>query len=89
MAIEDKVKLVVVRRDSPHIEVQLGIYPSKDAALPAFKELIAKEDTLRAIIDPVEVERTAENFAAYQSPDPCPSSPSQDWTKAKNLDTRR
>jgi hypothetical protein len=69
MAIEDKVKLVVVRRGSPDIEVQLGIYPSKNAALPAFKELIAKEDTLRAIIDPVESERSGENFASYQKPD--------------------
>jgi hypothetical protein len=36
MAIEDKVKLVVVRRDSPDVETVLGTFPTKDAALPAF-----------------------------------------------------
>jgi hypothetical protein len=47
MAIEDKVKLVVVRRDSPDVETVLGTFPTKDAALPAFRELIGKADTLR------------------------------------------
>jgi hypothetical protein len=32
--IIDKVKLVVVHRDSPDVETELGIFPSKDAAMP-------------------------------------------------------
>jgi hypothetical protein len=44
MTIVDKVKLVEVRRDSPDIETDLGTYPSKDAAMPAFQEAIAKDD---------------------------------------------
>ena len=56
---------------APDVQVQLGIFPSKDTALPEFRELIAKNDTLRATIDPVEGERTESNFASYQwSPDP-------------------
>jgi CreA protein len=39
--IVDKVKLVVVHRDSPDIETDLGTYPSKDAAMPAFQDAIA------------------------------------------------
>jgi hypothetical protein len=35
-SIIDKVKLVVVHRDSPDVETELGIFPSKDAAMPAF-----------------------------------------------------
>jgi hypothetical protein len=66
MAIEDKVKLVVVRRDSPDVETVLGTFPTKDAALPAFRELIGKADTLRATIEPVDGDRTADNFASYQ-----------------------
>jgi hypothetical protein len=66
MALEDKVKLTVVRRGAPDIEVQLGVFPSKDAALPEFRELIARDDTLRATIDPVEGERANNNFACYQ-----------------------
>ena len=50
-----KVKLTVVRRDCPDIEVQLGFFPTKEAALPEFKEVIARDDTLRAIIDTVVV----------------------------------
>jgi hypothetical protein len=65
MTIE-KVKLLVVRRDAPDVEVQLGIFPTKVAALPEFRELIAKDDTLRATIDPIEGERTEANFASYQ-----------------------
>jgi hypothetical protein len=71
MALGDKAKLTVVRRRAPDVEVQLGIFPSKDAALPEFGELIAKDDTLRATIDPIEGERAESNFASYrQSPDP-------------------
>jgi hypothetical protein len=55
MTIE-KVKLIVVRQSAPDVEVQLGIFPSKDAALPEFRQLIAKGDTLRAAIDPIEGE---------------------------------
>jgi hypothetical protein len=66
MAIEDKVKLVVVRRDSPDVETVLGTFPTKDAALPAFRELIGKADTLRATIEPVDGDRTEDNFASYQ-----------------------
>jgi hypothetical protein len=70
MALEDKVKLTVVRRGAPDIEVQLGVFPSKSAALPEFRELIARDDTLRATIDPVEGERAENNFASYpRSPD--------------------
>jgi hypothetical protein len=65
MTIE-KVKLIVVRQTAPDVEVQLGIFPSKEAALPEFKELIAKGDTLRAAIDPIEGERTEANSACYQ-----------------------
>jgi hypothetical protein len=65
MTIE-KVKLTVVHRSAPDVEVQLGIFPSKDAALPEFRELIAKSDTLRATIDPIEGERTEANSASYQ-----------------------
>jgi hypothetical protein len=66
MTIVDKVKLVVVRRDSPDIKTELGTYPSKDAALPAFQAEIAKDDTLRATIEPVEADATPENSASYQ-----------------------
>jgi hypothetical protein len=66
MTIVDKVKLVVVRRESPDIETDLGTYPSKDAAMPAFQEAIAKDDTLRAAIEPVETNSTPENSASYQ-----------------------
>jgi hypothetical protein len=65
MTIE-KVKLIVVRQSAPDVEVQLGIFPSKDAALPEFRQLIAKGDTLRAAIDPIEGERTEANSASYQ-----------------------
>ncbi len=64
--IVDKVKLVVVHRDSPDIETELGIFPSKDAAMPAFQKAIAKEDTLRAKIEPVEAKASRENSASYQ-----------------------
>jgi hypothetical protein len=66
MTIVDKVKLVVVRRESPDIETELGTYPSKDAAMSAFQEVIVKDDTLRATIEPVEAEATPENSASYQ-----------------------
>jgi hypothetical protein len=33
ITIVDKVKLVVVRRDSPDIETELDTYPLKDAAV--------------------------------------------------------
>ena len=66
MTIVDKVKLVVVHRDSPDIETELGIFPSKDAAMPAFQDAIAKDDTLRATIEPVEAKATKENSASYQ-----------------------
>jgi hypothetical protein len=46
MTIVDKVKLVLVQRDSPDVETALGIFPSKDAAMPAFHEAIAKHDPL-------------------------------------------
>jgi hypothetical protein len=64
--IVDKVKLVIVHRGSPDIETELGIFPSKDAAMPAFQEAIAKHDPLRAKIEPVEAESTSENSASYQ-----------------------
>jgi hypothetical protein len=67
MSIVDKVKLVVVHRDSPDIEIQLGTFPSKDAAMPAYKEAVAKHDTLRAAIEPVDADATPENSASYQS----------------------
>jgi hypothetical protein len=70
MAIVDMVKLVVVRADAPDVETELCIYPSKQAALPAFRELIGKPDVLRATIEPVDADRTDDNFASYQrSPD--------------------
>jgi hypothetical protein len=62
-----KVKLTVVRRDCPDIEVQLGFFPTKEAALPEFKEVIARDDTLRAIIDTVAGERAEDNFACYDA----------------------
>jgi hypothetical protein len=64
--IVDKVKLVVVHRDSPDVETELGVFPSKDAALPSFNQAIAKHDPLRAAIEPVEAKATAENSASYQ-----------------------
>ena len=70
MTIE-KVKLIVVRKSAPDVEVQLGIFPSKDAALAEFRELVTKDDTLRATIDPTEGERTEANYASYErSPRP-------------------
>ena len=66
MTIIDKVKLVVVHRDSPNIKTDLGTYPSKDAAMPAFQEAIAKDDTLRATIEPVDAKATPENSASYR-----------------------
>jgi hypothetical protein len=64
--IVDKVKLVLVHRDSPDVETELGIFPSKDAAMSAFQEAIAKHDPLRAAIEPVNAEATPENSASYQ-----------------------
>jgi hypothetical protein len=64
--IVDKVKLVVVHRDSPDVETDLGTFSSKDAAMPAFQEAIAKHDPLRARIEPVSAEATPENSASYQ-----------------------
>jgi hypothetical protein len=66
MTTIDKVKLVVVHRVSPDIETELGIFPSKDAALPAFQDAIAKYDPLRAAIEPVEEKAIPENSASYQ-----------------------
>jgi hypothetical protein len=37
--------------------------------LPAFRELIGKADTLRVTIEPVDGDRTADNFVSYQMPD--------------------
>jgi hypothetical protein len=67
MTIVDKVKVVVVRRESPDIETDLGTFPSKDAAMPAFEDAIAKHDPLRAAIEPIEAEATPENSASYRS----------------------
>jgi hypothetical protein len=64
--IVDKVKLVIVQRDSPDVETELGSFPSKDAAMSAFQEAIAKHDPLRATIEPVNAEATPENSASYQ-----------------------
>jgi hypothetical protein len=66
MTIVDKVKLVLVHRDSPDVETEVGIFPSKDAAMPAFQAAIAKHDPLRATIEPVNAEATPENSASYQ-----------------------
>jgi hypothetical protein len=64
--IVEKVKLVVIHRDSPDVQTELGIFPSKDAAMPAFQEAIAKHDPLRAAMEPVNAEATPENSASYQ-----------------------
>jgi hypothetical protein len=66
MAIADKVRLVVVRRDSPDVETELGTFPTREAAMPAFRNLIGKADTLRATIEPIDGERTDDNFASYR-----------------------
>ena len=65
--IVDKVKVVVVHRRSPDVETELGIYPSKDAAMPAFEDAIAKHDPLQAAIEPVDAKATPENSASYRS----------------------
>ncbi len=64
--IVDKVKVVLLHRDSPDVETELGVFPSKDAAMPAFQEAIAKHDPLRATIEPVDADATLENSASYQ-----------------------
>ena len=64
MVTRKSVKLTLVRRCAPHIEVQLGIFRSKDAALSEFTKLIAKEDTRQATIASVEGERSEDNFAS-------------------------
>jgi hypothetical protein len=66
MTIVDKVKLVVVHRRSPDVETELGTFPSKEAAMPAFQEAIEKHDPLRARIEPIEADATPENSASYQ-----------------------
>jgi hypothetical protein len=66
MTIIDEVKLVVVRRDSPDVVTELGAFPTKEAAMPAFRNLIGKADTLRASIEPINEERTDDNFASYR-----------------------
>ncbi len=48
MSIVDKVKLVVVRRHSPDVETELGTFPSKDAAMPAFQGKRCGEPTFRS-----------------------------------------
>jgi hypothetical protein len=53
-------------RDSPDVETELGSFPSKDAAMPAFQAAIAKHNPLQARIEPVNVEATPENSASYQ-----------------------
>jgi hypothetical protein len=64
--IVDKVKLVVVHRRSPDVQTDLGTFPSKDSAMPAFEEAIAQHDPLRAAIEPVDAKATPENSASYQ-----------------------
>jgi hypothetical protein len=66
MAIADKVKLVVVRRDSPDVETELGVYPSKKDALQAFRDAIPNEEFLRVTIEPVDAERNPDNFVSHQ-----------------------
>jgi hypothetical protein len=75
MTIVDKVKLVVVHRRSPDVETELGTFPSKDVALPAFQEAIATHDPLRARIEPVDAESTPENSASYQWAPGSPATP--------------
>jgi hypothetical protein len=67
MAIEDKVKLTVVRSGSPDIETELGIYPSKSEALPAFEQVKREADVLGVYIKPVNGDPTPENSASYTS----------------------
>jgi hypothetical protein len=66
MTTIDKVKLVVVHRDSPDVETELGIFPSKDAAMPALQKAIGKHDPLRAAVEPVDAKATPENSASFQ-----------------------
>ena len=66
MTIVDKVKLVLIHRDSPDVETELGIFPSKEAAMPAFPEAILKHDPLRATIEPVSADPTPANSTSYQ-----------------------
>jgi hypothetical protein len=67
LAATDKVKLTIVRRDTPHVTEELGVYPSKSAALPAFHRLTIRPDVLRAYIQPVCTAHSDDNFAAYRS----------------------
>jgi hypothetical protein len=64
--IADKVKLIVVRSGSPDVETQVGVFPDREAAMPAFRQYIAEADVLRVTIEPVSAERTDQNFASYQ-----------------------
>jgi hypothetical protein len=53
MTIVDKVKLVLIHRDSPDVETELGIFPSKEAAMPAFREAILKHDPFERQLSPL------------------------------------
>jgi hypothetical protein len=51
--IVDKVRLVMDHRRGPDVRAELGIFPSKVATMPAFREEIAKHDSLRVTMEAV------------------------------------
>ena len=67
MALQDKVKLVVVRAASPDVEArELGVYLSKSQAMVVFNQLIRQADVLKAFVRPVEAEPDEENSTSYE-----------------------
>ena len=66
MALQDKVKLVVVRAASPDVETELGVYPSKSQAMVVFNQLIRQADVLKAFVRPVEADPNEDNSASYE-----------------------
>lgn len=66
MALQDKVKLVVVRAASPDVETELGVYLSKSRAMVVFNQLIRQADVLKAFVRPVEAEPNEENSTSYE-----------------------
>jgi hypothetical protein len=66
MALQDKVKLVVVRAASPDVDTELGVYPSKSQAMVVFNQLIRQADVLKAFVRPVEAEPNEENSTSYE-----------------------
>jgi hypothetical protein len=58
MAIEDQVKLVIVRSGTPDIKNEIGPFPNREAAEPYYRRIISQPDVLQVTIEPATGEST-------------------------------